>query len=447
MSTSSTTNAIFSGNSRYSSDFQAVINRSVAIASLPISQLQSQQTALTDQSTAMSGLDSRFNALQASLDGITAAIGGAAFETSVSDSAKLSVTLSDGAMEGNYSVQVVDPGVYASSMTTSTWVGASGTPHPYKLSISGVQHEIFAHDNSVASVASAINSQYGDQVRAVVVNVGSAGTPDYRLSLQATQLGNLAPDLLDGGSSLQTQHATGTLARYIVNGSGNIVTSSSRSVTIAQGVTVTLAAASADPVNITVTRSTSALSSALDAFATAYNAAVDEVDKQHGTSAGPLAGQSLVTGLSSALSGIATYNRSGSGIGSMDGLGLELDKTGHLTFNSFKLLASDLTNSTGVTAFLGSATGGGFLKLATDSLQSVEGPGTGLLPSAEANLQQQSANLTSSIAAAQDRVDQMQARLQEQMAAADALIATMEQQYNYLTSLFQSQENAAQQYA
>ena len=126
MSTSSTTNAIFSGNSRYSSDFQAVINRSVAIASLPISQLQSQQTALTDQSTAMSGLDSRFNALQASLDGITAAIGGAAFETSVSDSAKLSVTLSDGAMEGNYSVQVVDPGVYASSMTTSTWVGASG---------------------------------------------------------------------------------------------------------------------------------------------------------------------------------------------------------------------------------------------------------------------------------------------------------------------------------
>ena len=131
----------------------------------------------------------------------------------------------------------------------------------------------------------------------------------------------------------------------------------------------------------------------------------------------------------------------------MDGLGLELDKTGHLTFNSFKLLASDLTNSTGVTAFLGSATGGGFLKLATDSLQSVEGPGTGLLPSAEANLQQQSANLTSSIAAAQDRVDQMQARLQEQMAAADALIATMEQQYNYLTSLFQSQENAAQQYA
>ena len=122
-----------------------------------------------------------------------------------------------------------------------------------------MQHEIFAHDNSVASVASAINSQYGDQVRAVVVNVGSAGTPDYRLSLQATQLGNLAPDLLDGGSSLQTQHATGTLARYIVNGSGNIVTSSSHSVTIAQGVTVTLAAASADPVNITVTRSTSAL--------------------------------------------------------------------------------------------------------------------------------------------------------------------------------------------
>ena len=446
MSTTSTTNAIFSGNSRYASDFQAVISRSVAIASLPITQLQSQQTALTDQTTAMSGLDTKFSALQTALDGITAAVGGASFESSVSDSSVLSVSLSDGAMEGNYSVQVVDPGAYASSMTTSKWVTASGNPHPYSISIGGVQHAIFATDNSVGSVAAAINSQYGDQVRAIVVNVGSASTPDYRLSLQATQLGNLTPDLLDGSTSLQTQQTTGSPAQYIVNGSGKTVTSTARTVSIAQGVSVTLQAASDTPVNITVTRSTSALSSALDAFATAYNAAVDEVDKQHGTSAGPLAGQTLVNELSQMLSSIATYDQSGSGIGGMAGLGLDLDKTGHLTFNPFTLLASDLTSAASVTSFLGSTTGGGFLKLATDALQGVEAPGTGLLPSAEANVQRQSADLTSSIATAQDRVDQLQTNLQNQMAAADALIASMEQQYYYLTGLFQSQQTAAQQY-
>jgi flagellar capping protein FliD len=445
--TSTTSSTVFNGNSRYSADFQAVIDRTVAIASLPISQLNAQKTDLSDQTTAMTGLDAKFTGLQGALDRITAAVGGSAFDASVSDTSKLSVTLGDGAQEGNYSVEVVDPGAYASSLGTATWVEAPGAPHAYSLSISGVQHQVFAQDNTAAGVASAINTQFGDQVRAIVVNVGSAQTPDYRLSLQATQLGNIAPDLLDGGSSLQTQQTTGTLAQYIVNGSGNTVSSASRSVSIANGVTVSLAAASTGPVNITVTRSTSALSSALDAFATAYNAAVDEVDKQHGNSNGALAGQSLVSGLSRILSDISTYDQSGSGIGGLGGLGLDLDKTGHLTFNSFKLLASDLTNSTGVTAFLGSSTGGGFLKLATDSLQSVEGVGTGLLPSAEANITEQSAHIDSTIADAQARVDNMKVRLQAQMAASDALIASMEQQYNYLSGLFASQQTADKQYA
>jgi flagellar hook-associated protein 2 len=447
VSTTSTTSSVFSGNSRYSADFQAVIDRTVAIASLPISQLNAQKTALSDQTTAMTGLDGKFNAVQGALDKITAAVGGSAFDASVSDSTKLSVTLGDGAQEGNYSVEVVDPGAYASSLSTATWVAAPGAPKPYSISISGVQHQVFAQDNTAAGVASAINTQFGDQVRAIVVNVGSAQTPDYRLSLQATKLGNVAPDLLDGGSSLQTQQTPGTLAQYIVNGSGNTVSSTTRSVSIANGVNVSLEAASSGPVNITVTRSTATLSSALDAFATAYNAAVDEVDKQHGTANGALAGQSLVSGLSRILSDISTYDQSGSGVGGLGGLGLDLDKTGHLTFNSFKLLASDLTNSAGVTAFLGSTSGGGFLKLATTSLQSVMGVGTGLLPSAEANITEQSAHIDSTIADSQARVDQMKTRLQAQMAASDALIATMEQQYNYLTGLFASQLAADKQYA
>jgi flagellar hook-associated protein 2 len=448
VSTSSTTSStLFNGNSRYSADFQAVIDRTVAIASLPISQLKAQKTAIDDQTTALTGLDSKFRSLQAAVDKITAAVGGSAFDASVADDTKVAVTLGDGAQEGNYSVQVVDPGAYASSLSAASWVAAAGSPHPYKLTISGVQHELFAYDNSAASVATAINSQFGDQVRAVVVNVGSGQNPDYRLSLQATKLGDIAPDLTDSGVSLQTQQTTGALARYIVNSSGKTVTSSTRSVSIATGVTVELRATSSNAVNITVTRSTSALSSALDAFAAAYNSAIDEVDKQHGTSSGALAGQSIVGGLSKALSEIVTYNQAGGGLAGMDSLGLELDKTGHLTFNSFKLLATDLTNSTGVTAFLGSASGSGFLKLVTDRLKSVEGAGTGLLPSAEATLKQQGLNIDSNIATAQDRIDAMKVRLQEQMAAADALIATMEQQYSYLSGLFESQNSASKSYA
>ena len=445
MATSSS--AVFSGNSRYSTDFQAVIERTTAIASLPISQLNHDKTALNDQTTVITGLDTKFTALQTAIDNIAHAVGGASFESSVSDSSKVTVTLGDGAIEGNYAIEVVDPGAYASSMSTTAWVAAPGAAHDYKISIGGVQYDVTAADNSASSVASSINAAYGDKVRAIVVNVGSNETPEYRISLQSTKLGNLAPDLLDGVTSLQTQQTTGTQAHYIVNGSGSSVFSSSRTVNIATGVTINLVAAGATPVNITVTRTTSALSSALDAFATAYNATADEVDKQHGTTSSALGGQSLVGGLSQVLSQISTYNIAGSQTGNLASLGMDLDKTGHLTFNPFRLLAADLTNSAGVTAFLGSTTGGGFLKLATDSLQSVEGVGTGLLSTAKDAITNQISRIDSTIATQQAVVDRMKTRLQDQMAAADALIATMEQQYKYLSALFASQQTLSQQYA
>src|SRR5207237_3344697 len=112
------------------------------------------------------------------------------------------------------------------------------------------------------------------------------------------------------------------------------------------------------------TRTTSSLSDALAAFATAYNATIDAVDSQRGTTSSALAGQSLVGNLSQVLSRLGTYSSPDSQIGSMDSVGLDLDKTGHLTFNPFRLLAADITNSSGVTAFFGAASGTGFLRLA-----------------------------------------------------------------------------------
>src|SRR5215470_4831699 len=101
-----TTSAIFNGNSRYSQDFQAVIDRTTAIASLPITQMQNQKRDLTDQTTALTGLGDKFSKLQSAIDGITQSLGGSSFQASVSDPSKLSVTLSDGAVEGNYSIEV-----------------------------------------------------------------------------------------------------------------------------------------------------------------------------------------------------------------------------------------------------------------------------------------------------------------------------------------------------
>jgi flagellar capping protein FliD len=208
---------------------------------------------------------------------------------------------------------------------------------------------------------------------------------------------------------------------------------------------VELLAKDTSPVNITVIRPTAALSDALTKFRDAYNAATDEVDKQHGNSNGPLAGQSLVGNLSRALSSIGTYAASSGQIGNLADLGLELDKTGHFTFNSFTLLGHDLTGSTAVTAFLGSATSG-FLKSVNNTLTGVEDTTSGLIPTAQAAVTAQGTAITDRITDTQARVDAMVESMTEKMAAADALVSSMEQQYNYMASLFQSMSTAATQY-
>jgi len=110
-------------------------------------------------------------------------------------------------------------------------------------------------------------------------------------------------------------------------------------------------------------------------------------------------------------------------------------------------MATELTNPAGVTAFLGSATGGGFLEAATNALKSMVDPTTGLLTTTETNVQSQITSLGNTITIKQNQVDQLQTQLTNQMAKADAAIATMEQQYSYMTSMFSAMQTADQMYA
>jgi flagellar hook-associated protein 2 len=300
-------------------------------------------------------------------------------------------------------------------------------------------------DNSAASVAAAINAQHGDQVTASVIDLGTGGNPDYRISLQSkTGSATLFDIQKTTGASFQREQVAGAQATYEVNSSGVINTSATRSISVSDGVTATIVGPSGgSPVNITVTRSTSALNTALSGFADAYNAAADELISQRGQSTGPLQGSSVVGQLASILSSISTYTSDGQ-INGLAALGLDLGTDGHFTYNAFTLMSADLTASASVTSFLGSATGGGFLKNATASLTSVEDPVTGLLKTAETDMKSQIAKLGDTIAAKQAKVDALQITLQNQMARADALIASMQQQYSYLSGLFQAQQTADQ---
>ena len=61
----------------------------------------------------------------------------------------------------------------------------------------------------------------------------------------------------------------------------------------------------------------------------------------------------------------------------MADLGFTLNDDGTLTYSPLTMMSTDLVNSAGVTSFLGSATGGGFLEAATNAINSIEDSNTG----------------------------------------------------------------------
>lgn len=652
-STSST--GMFTGTSDYSQDLQNVITRAVEIASLPITLLTDQQTALSGQATELGTLNTDFTAVQTSIQAIQDALGGSGMNTTVSDPSVASVTVGDGAVQGAYSIDVSSIGAYATSLSSQTWNAAadpSGQATTYNLVVGGNTYSFTPSDNSAATVASTINSQYGNLVQATAVNVGSADNPDYRISLQSATLGPMDLDIqaqanadlqtaeaantgyatsqtantwdssgdpstytlvVDGndygiaptdnsaasvaaainavsgnpveatvvnlgtddspderiqlqstnagvstvdledsaGNSLQQQETPvaagsavsqtsgtwdstpdpsgnptqytltvgsntqtftvddnsaagvasainslsgnpvqanvvdlgtagnpeyviqlvdntgsgdspqlsrstpfdlqtqgqppGSLAQYQVANSGKTVSSDSRSVSIAAGTTLTLTGSGST--DVTVTQFISTLNTALSGFADAYNAAVAELAKQYGQSGGPLQGESVVYGLSQALESISTYYSSSAGSIGMSDLGFTLNNDGTLTYSPLTMMSTDLSNSAGVVAFLGSSTGGGFLEAATNAINSIEDPTTGLLPTTEAAVQSQITSLGNTIATKQAAVTSMQTNLTNQMAQADAAIASMEQQYSEMSAMFAAQQTADQMYA
>jgi flagellar hook-associated protein 2 len=285
------------------------------------------------------------------------------------------------------------------------------------------------------SLAAAINSS-GAPVQATVINLGSPLAPSYRLALQSTNLGSDALQLNDGTSDLLTTTATGTNASYTVNGQppGGI-SSNSRTVTIAPGLNVSLE--KAGTATVTVAGNTTIISNSLNAFVTAYNAVVAEVQKQHGKNAGPLTGDSAVLEMETSLRQLGDYNGSSGSIASLTQLGIQFTKTGTLAFDSSALTGLSSQQISDAISFLGDPHAGGYLQFATSTLNGLLDPVIGLLPSEQQSLQAQSTKEAQAINDAQDRVTQLGNNLMAQMAAADALISKLQNQTQFIVGLFQ----------
>ncbi len=434
-------NPTFNGSSTFSSSFQQVLTTAVQRASLPMQQLQDNVTSLSSEQTALTQLESTFQSLDSALQGIgTATTGSPA--ASVSDSSVVSATTTSSALAGTYSIQVDSLGSF------STAISQAGSPvvtdptsqnissaSSFTLTLDGTNTTITPATNSLEGLASAINGSSAG-VQATIVNLGSNSSPDYRLVVTSD---NLAPDtiqLSDGSSNLLSTVSPGSAASYSVNGSSAELQSSSTQVTLSPGLTVNLLGTSAQPVTITVSTDFSALQSALSSFATAYNAAATGVNAQIGQNSGALSGDSIVSTLQSVLQGISQFSSGSGAVSSLGDLGLSVDDTGQMSFDASTFSA---LNPADVQQFLGTASSGGFLQIATNELSSVDDETSGDIETEFAAIQTQINQQNQQIQDDQTRIGDMETNLESQLSQADAAIATLQSQKTYFADLFQAE--------
>ena len=455
MSSTSSTSALFTGSSQFSSDLNSVIQRAVSFATLPLEQMQNDLTTLESQQSEAQTLAADFANLQSALGAVQSAITGtSAFSASVSDTSVASVTLTGTPMAGTYTVKVISTGAYAASTSndgltqvTDPDSGNISDATGYNLTVGTQTTTITPSGRTLTDLAAALNAS--GQVQATLVNIGSNSSPDYRLSLEGTALGNLPIQLTAVGGSnpgqtlMTAQSPAGSAAQYQVNGAPSTpIQSSTPTATISPGVSVSLLGTGTT--TVTVSPSTSALSSALSNLATTYNSAMSDINKNRGQNGGALAGDSILLTLTNTLGHMVGYSTGTSGISSLTSLGFSFDQTGVLSFNSSAFATATEGQPAQLLSFLGTSSSGGFLQAATNALSGIEDSSTGVLTQDLKSLSSQVSAQEKAITKEQDSITALQDNLTQQMATADAAIATMEQQLISLQGYYQALQTAQQ---
>src|SRR4030095_9884856 len=126
--------------------------------------------------------------------------------------------------QGIVNLEVVSLGAHTNTLSLNTLtpvthpsMGTLSAPSSFTLTVDGSTFTITPASGSLSALAQAINNS-GAGVQASVVNLGSSGTPDYRLSVQSVGLKEEAIQLNDGAQDLLSTLSHGSPATYRING-------------------------------------------------------------------------------------------------------------------------------------------------------------------------------------------------------------------------------------
>lgn len=443
----STAPIAFTGLSTYSSDFQSILQREVSIAQLPLQRLQNSQANILSEKQALASLNTAVEAVGSSLQALGTAAANKGLTAASSNPSLVSVQSTGAPSAGQYIISNVTSIATAASETsvngfadsTTAPVSAQGT---LSLTLGSKTYNInlTPDKNNLGGLRDAINA-LGVGVTASVLTTGTGATPDY-LSIQANATGKTTLQLndLSGGTptNILTSNNQGSDASFQINGL-NVNQPSNTVNGVVPGVTFTLLGTTAANQTATINLSSdrSPLTSALQNFATNYNALVDQVNGQVGSSAGPLSGDLIIRQVQADLNQTTSYYHSGSSsVKSLSDLGLTLDTTGKITFDPSVVNSFGDTQLSDAYSFLGSSTTG-FGALAQNYTQ-LSDPISGLIKTESLGLDQSYQNLSDRITTVNNQVSTIQASWTTRLQTADAAVATLQSQQQLITASIQA---------
>jgi flagellar hook-associated protein 2 len=438
LSSSSVGGSIIAGSQANSSsgglgagiDVSTLVNAALANQDAELAVLQGEQSTLSAQQTALASFTADVQTLQNATFALTDPAGQLTDVAATSSNSNiLTASATAGTPTGTHSVVVTNlattSSAYSSAVATSSTPIAAGTISIQVGTGAASTITVDGTNNTLDGLAQTINNA-NIGVSASVVNDANGA----RLAIVSNTSGAPGNLTITASSGLPTftQAVKGVNANLTVDGIPVSSTSNTVSGAI-NGVTLNLAAQSpGTAVTLSVGPDVTQQETAINAFVTAYNTVVADLNTQFAISAtsnqqGPLATDSTIELAQGQILGAASFATTGNGaINSLADLGISVNNDGTLSVNSSQLGAALQSNASAVQSFFQATTSGSFGANLTNALSALADPVTGSLTQDANGLSQTQTGLTQQISDFQNQISASQTQLTAEYDQVDATL-------------------------
>ena len=442
-------------------DTTTLINGLMAAEAVPQTILKNKATANQALVTALQGLNTKVAEL-ATLAATTAGTDSLASFTATSSSKAVTATTTATALPGSIDFRVGATAQAASGVTAAMTAWPSSPATLTFTSAAGKAVEVTSASSSLDDLVRAVNSSEAG-VKAVKVASGkdASGAPAYRLQLTSATTGSAgaftvhqgtaaevaagtAPDLLAApGAAVVAAARDASVTLWAGTAAEQVVTSSTNTFSdLLPGVSVTVTAASADPVTLTVARDGAASSKVASDLVSGLNGILTLIaSKTSTTTSTNASGATTVT--SGTFTGssttrdvvqkLTTAMSAPVGGASPSSIGISITKTGSFEFDEAKFSAALAADPAKVQATL-SELSGRVAAAATSSSDKRDGSLTKIITGQQSVVK----DLTDQIANWDDRLASRRTQLQKTYTALEVALSSLTAQQSWLTSQISS---------